>query len=303
MYIDFRYDAVLSSSKRAEWLLDDVLPLHAELDFTRPFLPDALVRVGDAPGLTDADRLKLNQIASHQYLAMFGLIEEFILPFIMDHARPLLNGDDYRVRALLQFAGEEAKHIHLFRRFCDTFRRGFGQECGVIGPADKIGAKVLAHDPLAVAITVLMIEWMTQAHYLESVRDDAGMDPLFQSLLKHHWMEEAQHAKLDALMVDALADGRDAAGIEAAFDEFLEIGAFLDSGLRVQAGLNVDALEARTGRTLPAEEREVLVAQQHQAARWTYLGSGMAHPRFRESLAALSPTLIDRLDAIAPAFG
>ncbi len=39
---------------------------------------------------------------------------------------PRLHGDDYRVRALLRFAGEEAKHIHLFKRFGEEFARGFG---------------------------------------------------------------------------------------------------------------------------------------------------------------------------------
>ena len=48
---------------------------------------------------------------------MFGLVEEFILPFAVDHAQAQLLGDDYQVRALLQFAGEEAKHIHLFKTF------------------------------------------------------------------------------------------------------------------------------------------------------------------------------------------
>ena len=33
---------------------------------------------------------------------------------------------------------EEAKHIHLFNRFREEFRRGFGVECEVIGPADAI---------------------------------------------------------------------------------------------------------------------------------------------------------------------
>ena len=140
MYREFAYDAVLASSQRAAWQIDDVLPPEAELDFTRRFLPDALARTAGAAGLSDAERLVLNHIRGHEYLAMFGLVEEFILPFVLDHARPLLNGDDYRVRALLQFAGEEAKHIQLFRRFRDTFRRGFGEDCAVIGPAEEIGA-------------------------------------------------------------------------------------------------------------------------------------------------------------------
>jgi hypothetical protein len=188
MYREFSYDAVLASSQKAAWQLDDVLPETADLDFARPFLPEAFARSGAAAGLDQAERLVLNQIRGHEYLAMFGLVEEFILPFVLDHARPLLNGDDYRVRALLQFAGEEAKHIQLFRRFRQTFRRGFGEEIAVIGPAEEIAAAIHAHDPLAEALVVLHLEWMTQAHYLGSVRDDSGLEPLFRSLLKHHWM-------------------------------------------------------------------------------------------------------------------
>jgi hypothetical protein len=44
------------------------------------------------------------------------LVEEFILPFVLDHARPQLQGDDYRVRAFLAFAAEEAKHNKIFPR-------------------------------------------------------------------------------------------------------------------------------------------------------------------------------------------
>jgi hypothetical protein len=302
VYRDFAYDAVLASSHRAAWQLDDVLPENASLDFSRPFLPEALARKDGAAGLLDAECLVLNHIRGHEYLAMFGLVEEFILPFVLDHARPLLNGDDYRVRALLQFAGEEAKHIQLFRRFRITFERGFGEKCAVIGPAEEIGAKILAHDPLAVALVVLMIEWMTQEHYLQSVRNDGALEPLFKSLLRHHWMEEAQHAKLDALMVKALAEGRSEADLFAAFEEYLEIAAFLDGGLRAQTEMNLAAFERRIGRSLPALHRAALLGQQHQAARWTFLGSGMAHPKFRASLARLSPRLIERLDAVAPTF-
>ena len=302
MYREFTYDAVLASSQRAAWQIDDVLPERAELDFSRPFLPEALARTGKAAGLSRPERLLLNQIRGHEYLALFGLVEEFILPFVLDHARPLLNGGDYRVRALLQFAGEEAKHIQLFRRFRETFSRGFGEECAVIGPADQIAAAVLAHDPLAVGLAVLQIEWMTQAHYLEAVRDDAQLEPLFKSLLKHHWMEEAQHAKLDALMVEALGQGRGETAIVAAFDGYLAISGLLDGGLSAQTQMNLAALERRIGRSLPAEHWAQLERQQHQAARWTFLGSGMAHPRFRASLARLSPKLIERLDEVSPTF-
>jgi P-aminobenzoate N-oxygenase AurF len=302
MYHNFNFRDVLASSARAAWQVEDVLPEGARLDFGRRFLPEALARTDCIAFLSEEERLVLNQIRGHEYLSLFGLVEEFILPFVLDHARPHLNGDDHRVRALLNFAGEEAKHIHLFRLFHRRFTEAFGTKCEAIGPAETIAAEVLGHDPLSVALVILQLEWMTQSHYLDSVRDDRDLDPLFKSLLKHHWIEEAQHAKLDTLMVETLAEGRDEAGIEAAIDGYLEIGAFLDGGLAAQAELNIDAFERATGAALGAEQRDELLAQQHQALRWTYLGSGMAHPKFTATLAALSPAARDRIAAVAPAF-
>jgi hypothetical protein len=170
----------------------------------------------------------------------------------------------------------------------------------VIGPSEAIGAEVLSHDPLAVALVILMIEWMTQQHYLGSIRDDGDLDPLFKSLMKHHWMEEAQHAKLDTLIVDALAEGRSEAEIDKAIDEFFEIGAFLDAGLKQQAEFNLDALEKAIGRKV--ENRAEILEQQHQAARWTYVGSGMVHERFKATLATLSARAAERIAEAAPVF-
>jgi hypothetical protein len=289
MFQGFNFEDVLASSARAAWQIDDVLPQGANLDFTRNFLPENLARTSAAPFLDSDQRRALNHIRGHEYLSIFGIVEEFILPFVLDHARPQLDGDDHRVRALLNFAGEEAKHIHLFRLFHKRFTDAFGTACDVIGPAQAIGDEVLRHDPLAVALLILHVEWMTQSHYLDSVRGDQQLDPLFKSLLKHHWMEEAQHAKLDTLMVQALAEGRGEAGIQAALDEYLEIGTFLDNGFKAQTELNLTSLERATGRNLAPDHRALLVEQQHQALRWTYIGSGMTHPKFTQTLAALSP--------------
>lgn len=142
---------------------------------------------------------------------------------------------------------------------------------------------------------------MTQRHYLESVRDDTGIDPLFASLLRHHWMEEAQHAKLDTLMVEAIAAGMSDAEIGAAVDGYLEIGMFFDAGMKAQAELNLAALERASGRMFDAETRDAILAQQHQALRWTYLGSGMTHRNFRATTFSLSPIARERIDAVAAA--
>jgi hypothetical protein len=302
MHHNFNFKDVLAISSRPAWAIEDVLPADARLDYSRRFMPENLARTAAVPFLSEAEARTLNQVRGHEYLVIFGLVEEFILPFVLDHARTQLSGDDERIRALLQFAGEEAKHIHLFKRFHRLFADSFETECAVIGPPDAIAAEVLGHDPLAVALVILHIEWMTQRHYLDSIKDDGDLDPLFKSLLRHHWMEEAQHAKLDTLMVEALAEGRDEAGIERAIDEYLEIGGFLDDGFKAQAGLNVDAFERATGRKLSPGERDELTAQQHQAMRWTYLGSGMSHPNFTATLEGLSLSARDRIAEVAPLF-
>ncbi len=302
MHHHFNFKDVLAISSRPGWAIEDVLPPGAQLDYDRRFMPENLARTAAIPFLSPEEAKVLNQIRGHEYLALFGLVEEFILPFVLDHARTQLSGDDHRVRALLQFAGEEAKHIHLFKQFHRLFADSFDVPCEMIGPPDAIAAEVLRHDPLAVALVILHIEWMTQRHYLDSIKDDGDLDPLFKSLLRHHWMEEAQHAKLDTLMVEALAESRDADGIDRAVDEYLEIGGFLDAGFKAQTGFNLDAFERATGRTLSEAEREELMAQQHQALRWSYLGSGMTHPNFTASLEAMSLSARDRIAEVAPIF-
>jgi hypothetical protein len=300
MYHNFDYERTLASSLRAQWCLDDVLREDQELDFTRNFMPESLARTAAIASLSASEQRILNQISAHQYLSIFVIVEEFILPFLLDHSRQSVGEDDWRIRALLNFAGEEAKHTQMFNRFHAAFVRGFPVECEVIGPSEAIGREVLRHDPLAVGLLILMLEWMTQQHYLGSIRDDGEIDPLFKSLMKHHWMEEAQHAKLDTLIVQKLAEGRSAEDFAKAVDQFFEIGAFLDDGLKTQAGFNVDALEKAIGRKV--EDRDALIAQQHQAARWTYVGSGMVHERFIETLQALSPFAAWRIADAAPQF-
>ena len=300
MYHDFNYETTLASSLRAQWQLDDVLRADQNLDFTLNFMPESLARTGAIQSLNAFEQRTLNQIAAHEYLSMFGIVEEFLLPFIVDHARPELSGDDWRVRALLNFAAEEAKHIHLFKRYHAAFARGFPVECKMIGPSEAIGAEILRHQPLAVALVILMIEWMTQAHYLGSVKDNGDIDPLFKSLLKNHWIEESQHAKLDTLIVDALAEGKTEEQIDKAIDEVFEIAEFLDGGLKAQAAFNLDALEEVLCRKL--EDRAEIEAQQHQAGRWTFIGSGLVHERFKATLQNISPKAAARIAEAAPLF-
>jgi hypothetical protein len=297
----YSYRETLALSERIAWRIDDIIGTK-RLDLTRPFLPDRIARSAALSFLSPNERLALNHIRGHGYLAMFGLVEEFILPFVLDHARGRLLSDDYQVRALLAFAGEEAKHIQLFRRFRAEFEEGFGSPCGVIGPAEEVTKAVMKHHPLAVALVTLHIEWMTQAHYVESVKDDQDLDPQFKSLLKHHWMEEAQHAKLDTLIVEALALGCDADELGRVFDDYLSIICFFDKGLERQVALDLESLARATGRQLDDKEAMVFRILQLRAQRWTFLGSGMTHPSFLATVARINAPARDRLARIGRAY-
>lgn len=299
---NYSYQSALAASERVAWKVDDIIGGDKKLDFTKPFLPESLARVRTVNFLSDDEKRTLNQIRGFGYLIMFGLVEEFILPFVLDHARPQLSGNDYRVRALLQFAGEEAKHIHLFKRFRQEFEQGFGHTCEVIGPPQAVAQKVLSHQPLAVALVTLHIEWFTQRHYLESVKDDQDLDSQFKSLLKHHWLEEAQHTKLDTLVIEAMSAEMATEEIKKAVDEYIDIGGFLDAGMQQQAKLDIESFERATGRLLGAVEREQLLKEQLQALRWTFIGSGMTHPKFLATVEEIKPEARKQIEEMAPAF-
>jgi hypothetical protein len=299
---NYSYESALSSSERIGWKVEDIIGGAKKLDFAKPFLPESLAQVKKIAFLTAEEQLTLNHIRGHEYLSMFGLVEEFILPYVVDHARPRLSGDDYRVRALLQFAGEEAKHIHLFKRFRQDFQDGFGSACEFIGPAEDIKRFVLSHSPLGAGIAILHIEWITLRHYIESVINDQDLDPQFKSLLKNHWVEEAQHTKLDTLMVEEIASEATQKEIDDAFTEYAAIGAFLDRGLQHQAEFNVESFVEATGRKLSKSESEEVSAALLKGMRWTYLGTGMTHPNFLATVEEIKPEARTQIEQMAPAF-
>ncbi len=302
MQHNYSYQTALAASERIGWRVEDLIGGDKKLDFDKPFMPESLAQVKQLSFLTAEEQLTLNQIRGHEYLSMFGLVEEFILPYVVDHARPQLSGDDYRVRALLQFAGEEAKHIHLFKRFKQEFEEGFGSKCEFIGPAEDVKRFVLSHSPLGAGIAILHIEWITLRHYIEGVRDSQDLDPQFKSLLKHHWLEESQHTKLDTLMVEEIVARSTAKEIDQAFQEYGEIGAFIDQGIGQQAEFDVESFVQATGRNLSKGEREQVKDAVLKGMRWTYLGTGMTHPNFLATVEAIKPEAKQQIEAMAPAF-
>lgn len=277
------YASIIRDAQKVRWDIEEVLSCVHDIDFQRDLLPEALVHVRPV-GLPDPEaRRHANQIRAHAYLQLFALCERFILPFVMVHAGRALHTSTEELLALMQFGEEEAKHIALFERFSEAFSFGFGSVCEVVGPADELSGAVLAEHPLAVALIVLHIEWMTQEHYLRSVRGSVDIDPQFKAMLRFHWIEEAQHARLDGLIIEKLAASQSEEDLYEGVRGYLRIVDRLDRVLTDQVQLDIEAF-GRAGGTLDDTQRERWREVQPAAYREAFVLAGIDHPRFRRTV-------------------
>ncbi|MBS0377822.1 MAG: hypothetical protein JSS29_04990 [Proteobacteria bacterium] len=295
------WQQVHAVSRRVNWSLEDLVGETCRLDFSRPFLPESLVRARPLKFLSERERLLLNHVRTRGYLALFELVESFVVPFMAEQvqAQP---GDAGRASALRNFIREEEKHRKLFTEVLRHFDAEFATRCEFIGPAQAIRHEVLRHSPIAVTIATLGLEWMSQGHYVESVREDHELDPAFKSLLRHHWIEEAQHAELDALLLSSLASQVPAPQIDAALEEYFEIGAFLDDGLKQLTTFDLEALQAAAGRRFSDAEREEFLQVQCRAQQWTFIGCAMGNRNFQHALALISEAAARRVAQAAITF-
>jgi hypothetical protein len=296
------YRRVLDTSYRVNWRLEDLVAEGARIDFSRPLLPEIYVRAKSLDFLSDHERLLLNHIRTRGYLALFELVESFVVPFMARQADEQLAPDSSRVPALRNFIVEEEKHRTLFTELLRLFDARFPTRCEFIGPADAIRQEVLKHSPIAVTIATLGLEWMSQEHYIASVRDDQQLDRAFKSILRHHWLEEAQHAKVDTLLLQDLTSRVSPREIDSAIDEYFAIGAFLDAGLKQLTAFDLEALEAAARHRFSASEREAFLQIQYGAQQWTFLGCSMGSHSFLAALEAISATAARRIGEAAGSF-
>ena len=150
----------------------------------------------------------------------------------------------------------------------------------MIPAREEVARVVLSKSRLCSYLLTSMIEWFTQLHYVEHVRDRSELDGLFRDLVKYHWMDEAQHAKIDSLLIDEIIQEIGEEDREKAVDELLELGGAVDGLLSQQADLDLESLEKAIGRTLSDREKTEIKRNTQRAYRWTFLVSGLEHPNF-----------------------
>ncbi len=296
---NFDYESCVRASEKISWKLDEVFPPEMKLDYGLRFLPDAITGEEGLGFLSPAEKLKLNQITGNSYLYLFYFVEEYIIASVVQHAHGEMFGDPAALRALFRFADEEVKHQQLFIRFRGAFERGFGVPCDVIDNPQAVAEVILAKSPMAVALVTLHLELVTQQHYVEGFREgeSRGLDPFFASLLKNHWLEESQHAKIDALELQKLANGAAEAEIDAAVDDYLGIlGAF--GGLLAQQGaLDVKSLTRATGRTFDEAQTHAIAAAQAAAYTRALVTLGIENASFQRYLGQFSEAGAARVNA------
>jgi hypothetical protein len=297
---NYDYGTTYRQSLQVNWQVDDIIGGEKTLDFRKSFLPEVWVDADALDFLSEKEKLVVNHIRSHSYLYLFGFVEEYIVPFVVGHVQGRIHkAATEELRALLHFAEEEVKHIELFQRFGQEFRSGFGSTCDVLGSPETVAAAILSKSPLGAGLSILHIELMTLLHYVSSVRDRVDIDPQFSSLLRHHWLEESQHAKLDMMIVDAIAQPLSEREIQAGIDDYLAIGGMLDGGLAAQMEMDLTSFTRATGRTLSEDEAKRYREVQQQSYRKTFLTSAMRQSQFQSILAAISPEGAQKVAEVA----
>jgi hypothetical protein len=295
---EYTYAQSLHGSADNAWTVDDCFQ-GRDFDFSKPFLPDRIAGVNDITCLDAGEKLKLNQIRGNSYCHLFAFIEEYIVPMVLERACSDVYGDETRLWSLLWFAEEEVKHQQMLGRACDQFDAGFGVACGRLPGQEDVARVVVGAGPFTALLLTSMIEWFTQSHFLEHVRDREELDALFRDIVRFHWIDESRHARLDSLMLRELAATVPLDERERAVDQLLELGTAVDGLLAQQMELDIEALERACGRHFSDDEQNEIREQQRRSYRWTFLVSGLEHPKFVEVVSELTETGAAKIAAAA----
>jgi P-aminobenzoate N-oxygenase AurF len=283
----YSYAECLQNSYRVNWKIADVIG-GRHFDATRHWLPARLSGAGRVGCLTPAEKVKLSQVEMGAYAHLFGFVEEFIAPTMIALARDVAIDRREAFDALANFAAEEVKHMNLFREVRASVDGTLGFPLALLRGAPDVARAVLAKHTGAVLLLTAAIEWLTQLHYLSCFEADESLDPFTKHIFKSHWLEEAQHARMDHLETLRAFRTMSEAEKDRAIDDLIDLVAAVDGLLQTQAKLDVDNLQACLWRRLGMAEREEIYAAVLLAKRYTFIESGVTHPNFVDLFAAVT---------------
>jgi len=282
-----RYAKCIEVSKRVCFDIDRDVIRGRRFDFSKKFLPDGISRVNELEFLTADERRQLSQIQGRTYANMFGLVERFIGPKILDVSRDHWLGDQTKFEALVRFTDEELKHQELFRRIERLAAEDMPEGYGFLPQPNDVASVVLGKSTWAVLGLICHIELFVLAHYHASIDRDTGLSELYKDVFLHHAREESQHAILDELEWRRENANLSAEERDRGVDDLIALVGAVDGLLQLQAGADADYFLKVSGRRFTPEEQERLRAGVLKAYRWQYIVSGVQEPRFGATLQSL----------------
>jgi len=289
------YAGIVAASEKVAWTVDEVFQGRG-IDPAKPVVPASWVGTDTLTFLGAQEQLVLNHCRAFSYVHLLGNFEEFIPLHLADGVPVAWQGDRAQLRALLRFGEEELKHQELFRRAESVLEACCGHPFGRHFDADGIRVRaftdaILEFPALPRFLILLALEWGTQRHYVDSIHDltEQRGAALYVDVLKAHWLEEAQHAKTDALEVARLARGRSARELRASFDGVAGIGALVDAAFAGQVNEEIDTVQQVTGRTFCSDEHAALRDTLHRSMSASIAGVALTHPSFVRVACELSP--------------
>ena len=283
----YSYTRCLANAYKVNWRIEDVLG-DRRFDPTKRWLPLRLSGASFVTCLDEEEKRRLTHVEMASYAHLFGYVEEFIAPKVTELSQDFAVDNREIFDALANFAAEEVKHMNLFRRLRERVDEALGFETRLLGDQAATARYVLSKSTGAVLLLTACIEWFTQLHYTEAFREDDELDSFTKGVFHAHWLEESQHAQMDHLETLRAFEGMNEAERELAIDELIELVGAVDGLLQAQVGFDVENLSRLLGRDFTPEEREDLEQGLLRAKRWTFIESGVTHPRFQELFAEVT---------------
>jgi len=285
-----RYARCIEVSKRVRFDIERDVIRGRKLDFSQKFLPDGLSKLGALKLLSVGERRFASQIQGRTYANMFGLVERFIAPKVLEVSRQHWLGDQTAFEALVRFTDEELKHQEMFRRMERLAAEGMPAGYTFVPQPNDVAAAVLSKSTWAVLALICHIELFVLGHYREAIEPDAALSPLWKDVFTYHAREESQHAILDELEWMRENGNLTAAQRDQGVDDLIALVGAVDGILQMQANADAAYFRASTGKEIEATFLS--------AYRWQYIVSGVQDKRFNEILGGMiTPAQGERIGA------
>jgi len=300
-----RYSKAVEVSKRVRFDIERDVIRGRKFDFGRKFLPDGLSKIDRLDFLSAKERRLASQVQGRTYANMFGLVERFIGPKILDVSRDHWLGDQTAFEALVRFTDEELKHQAMFRRIEALCAEGMPAGYTFLPQPNDVAGVVLGKPTWSVLALICNIELFVLAHYRQAIEKDPELSELWADVFTFHAREEAQHAIMDEIEWRRADTLLTPAQRDKAVDELIALVAAVDGILQMQAKADTDYFLRVAGRTFNRAQVDAVGATFLYAYRWQYIISGVQDERFRKILGELiNPQQMARIGtALAPIAG